>query len=291
MNRKGITMNKLIITLACLLPCAAHAETYSTYAESPGTAAGFITSVVEYNPGTGAFGDGAIQGNATGAPDGKYLSLGKMGNAVFRVGPNALKADGTSAVDMYVYEAGWWDSFDVYLSSNGVSYTKLTPTTTSRASGGSGSWVGFNIDGQVDALLAYPYVKVVDTSNSSSAIPGTDGADVDSIMITSAAAPVGNNVMYDTDMFDGKTYNLYEDVDSGAVGVKVISAGGAVSYIPFSTDNTLTPVAISVQGDVNGDSVNDINVLVTRKADNAQLNIYRDLNGAFLKIVDNSTIK
>ena len=291
MKQEGISMKKIIIALTCLLSAAAHAEKYSTYAESPGTAVGFVTSVVDYSPGSGASGDGAIQSNAVGTPDGKYLSLGKSGSAVFKVGPNALKADGTSAVDIYVYEAGWWDSFDVYVSANGVSYTRLTPTIVSQASGGSGSWAGFNIDGQVDKVLAYPYVKVVDTSNSTSVIPGTDGADVDALMITSAAEPVGNNVLYDTDTLNGDTYNLYADADSGVVGVKVITSNGAVTYIPFSAGNTLTPIAVSVQSDVNGDSVNDINVLATRKSDNAQLNIYRDLNGAFIKTVDNSAIK
>ncbi|WP_308907642.1 hypothetical protein [Pseudomonas canadensis] len=284
-------MKKIIMALACLASVTANAETYSTYPESPGTAAGFVTSVVEYNPGSGAYGDGAIQSNVLGAPNGNYLSLGKLGNAVFKVGPNPLKADGTPAIDIYVYEAGWWDSFDVYISANSVSYTKLVPTTTAKASGGSGSWVGFNIDGQVDTALSYPYVKVVDTSSNPSTIPGTDGADIDGIMITHAAAPTGDYVMYDTDMYQGKTYNLYQDKDSGAVGVKVITATGAVSYVPFSSDGSLLPIAVSVQSDVNGDSINDIDVLVTRKSDNAQLNIYRDFSGALLKVVDNSAIK
>ena len=284
-------MKNIKLALACLTSAAANAETYSTYTETPGTAVGFVTSVEEYKPGSGGYGDGAIQSNALGAPNGNYLSLGKSGSAVFKVGPNALKANGTSAIDMYVYEAGWWDSFDVYISANGVSYTKLVPTTTSIASGGSGSWVGFNIDGQVDTVLASPYVKVVDTSNNTSTIPGTDGADIDGIMITSAAAPVGNNVIYDTDMHDGKTYNLYQDKDTGVVGVKVITGAGAVSYLPFSNDNSLAPIAVSVQSDVNGDSINDIDILVTRKSDHAQLNIYRDFSGALIKTVDNSAIK
>ena len=97
--------------------------------------------------------------------------------------------------------------------------------------------------------------------------------------------------MYDTDMYQGKTYNLYQDKDSGAVGVKVITATGAVSYVPFSSDGSLLPIAVSVQSDVNGDSINDIDVLVTRKSDNAQLNIYRDFSGALIKTVDNSAIK
>ena len=284
-------MKKLILALACLASAAAHAEKYSTYTDTPGTAVGFATAVAEYNPGPGAFGDGAVQNNALGAPDGNYLSLGRLGNAVFKLGPNALKASGTSAIDMYVYEAGWWDAFDVYISANGVTYTKLTPTTLSKASGGTGSWVGFNIDGQVDSVLSYPYVKIVDTGGNTSTIPGTDGTDIDGIMITSAAAPVGNYVMHDTDMSNGSTYNLYQDADNGAVGVKVITREGAVSYVPFSADNSLTPLALSVQSDVNGDSQNDIEVLVNRKSDNAQLNIYRSQNGTFIRSIDNSAVK
>lgn len=207
------------------------------------------------------------------------------------MGPNALKANGTSAADLYVYEGGWWDSFDVYISSNGVSYTKLTAATTSKASAGTGSWLGFNIDNQVDTLLSYPYVKVVDTSGSTSTVPGTDGADLDGVMITSAANPVGNLVMYDTDTLGGTTYNLYQDAETGGIGVKMVAPSGAVSYVPFSRDSTLVPVALSVQSDVNGDSVNDLDVLATRKSDGVQLNIYREQTGALVKTIDNSAIK
>lgn len=285
-------MKKFILALACLVSLAAHAEKYGTYKEAPGTAVGFATSVVNYTPGPGASGEGAVQSYALGEPDGaKSLSLGRLGSAVLTVGPNALKADGTSAVDLYVFESGWYDSFDVYLSANGVDFTKLAVTTSAKASAGTGSWLGFNIDGQVDPVLSYPYVKVVDTSNKTSSIPGTDGADIDGVMITSAAVPVGNYVMYDTDMYNGATYNLYRDADTGAVGVKVISSTGAVSYVPFSTDDTLTPVALSVQADVDGDAANDLDVLATRNSDGAQLNIYRDLSGTLIKTIDNSVHK
>lgn len=284
-------MKKLILALACVLSVSAYAEKYSTYAQAPGTAVGFATSVVAYNPGPGASGIGAIQSNALGAPDGSSLSLGKKGSVVLKVGPEPLVANGTSAADLYVFEAGWYDSFEVHISADGVNYTKLTATSSAKASGGSGSWLGFNIDSQVDTVLAYPYVKIIDTSNSTSTVAGTDGADIDGVMITSAANPIGNYVMHDTDMHNGITYNLYRDADTGVVGVKVINSNGVASYIPFSTDDTLTPIALSVQSDVNGDAVNDLDVLVTRNADNVQLNIYRDLSGALIKTIDNSLIK
>lgn len=57
---RGNRMKNTIFALACLLPLAAHAEKYSTYAESPGTAVGFATSVwnirlVREHPGMGLF--------------------------------------------------------------------------------------------------------------------------------------------------------------------------------------------------------------------------------------------
>ncbi len=284
-------MKFVALALTMAAPMAAQAAQYSTYADSPGVAVGFAEEVVTYNPGPGAFGVGANQPDVLGEPNGTSLSLGKKGDVTLKIGPNALKADGSSMIDLYVYEAGWWDSFDVYLSANGTTFTKLTPTTNARAARNTGSWVGFNIDGQVDSLLSYPYVKIVDTSNSTSTVPGTDGADIDGIMITSAASPVGNYVMHDTDMLGGNTYNLYQDGDTGAVGVKVITTQGAVAYIPFSDDDTLEPIALSVQSDVNNDGTNDLNVLVSRKADNAQLNIYRSLDGTLIRTIDNSAVK
>lgn len=46
-------MKKCIFALACLLSLSAHAEKYLTYADSPGTAVGFATQIVSYNPETG----------------------------------------------------------------------------------------------------------------------------------------------------------------------------------------------------------------------------------------------
>lgn len=284
-------MKKGLVFLIFLFPTSIFAEKYLTYAESPGAAVGFANSVVTYTPGSGASGSGVIQDSVLGAPDGNYLSLGKKGSVVVRIGPNALKADGTTAVDLYVYEGGWWDSFDVYVSSNNVDFTKLTVTTSNKSSGGTGSWLGFNLDSQVDRLLSYPYVKIVDTSNSTSTVTGTDGADIDGLVITSAAPSIGNYMIYDTDSLNGSIYNLYKDRDKGAVGVKIIGANGAVSYIPFSDDGTLEPIALSVQTDLNGDSANDVEVLVTRKSDNTQLNLIRDMGGSLLKVIDNGVIK
>lgn len=291
-------MKKLILIAGLLVSFSSLAEKYSTYADAPGTAQGFATSVVSYSPGPGASGAATTQSRVLGAPDDandgtatKSLSLGKKGNVVVQVGPNALKADGTSANDLYVFESSWWESFDVYVSTDNVNFTKLTPTTQSITTTGKGSWLGFNLDGQVDPYQAYPFIKVVDTSNSTSTVAGTDGADIDAVVIMSAVTPAGNNVFYDTDSDGGSVYNLYQDADTGAVGVKVIRADKSVYYIPFSTDNSLDPVALSVQTDFNSDSVNDVEVLVKRKADNAQLNIVRSTIGTLIETIDNSVVK
>lgn len=284
-------MKKFIIALVCLISASAYAEKYMTYANSPGTAVGFATQVISYNPGSGASGNSALPQNALGVPNGSLLSLGKSGNVVLQIGPNALKADGTSAADLYVYEGGWWDSFDVYISADNVTFKKLTATTSAKGAGSAGSWLGFNIDSQVDTQLAYPYVKIVDTSNSTSTVAGTDGADIDGVMITSAVTPVGNYVMHDTDAIGGYVFNLYQDADTGVVGVKMIAPNKAITYIPFSSDDTMDPIALSVQSDLNGDAVSDIEVLVNRKADNAQLNISRTREGALIGVMDNSVLK
>ncbi|MBV8875236.1 MAG: hypothetical protein JO014_21265 [Metakosakonia sp.] len=99
-------MKKCIFAFICLFSLSAHAEKYLTYPDSPGTAVGFATQVVSYNPGSGASGNSALPKSAFS----------------------------------------------------------------------TGSWLGFNIDSQVDPLLSYPYVKIVDTSNSSSTVTGTDGS-------------------------------------------------------------------------------------------------------------------
>ena len=291
-------MKKLILIAGLIASFSSFAEKYTTYAETPGVAQGFATNVVSYSPGAGASGAATTQSRILGAPDdtndgtaSKSLSLGKKGNVVVQVGPNALKADGTTANDLYIFESSWWESFDVYVSTDNVTFTKLTPTTQSIATSGKGSWLGFDIDGQVDPYQAYPFIKIVDTSNSTSTVPGTDGADIDAVVIMSAVTPAGNNIYYDTDATNGSIFNLYKDADTGAVGVKVIRADNSVYYIPYSADDSLEPVALSVQTDFNSDSENDVEVLVTRKADNAQLNIVRATTGALIRTVDNSVVK
>ncbi|KHT43332.1 hypothetical protein [Pectobacterium brasiliense] len=281
-------MKQLLILVFMIFSASAHAVKYSTYKAIPSDAKGFAVEVVDYSPGTGASGVAAVQNNILGAPDDKYLSLGKKGSVTVRVGENALAADGTSAVELYVFEAAWWDSFDVYISPDNVTFTKLAITTQAKASAGGGSWLGFNLDGQVDASLSYPYVKIVDTSNSTSSIIGTDGADIDGVVITHTDLPVNNPIFYDTDTLNGNIFNLYKDASTGATGVKITRTNNTASYINYDQTDSLVPVALSVQSDFNGDSENDLEILVTRKSDNIQLNIVRSQSGELIKTITHS---
>lgn len=95
----------------------------------------------------------------------------------------------------------------------------------------------------------------------------------------------------DTDSRNGTVYNLYQNDATGAVGVKIINKDNSVSYVSFSTDDSLKAIALSLQGDFNCDDEKDINVLAERKADSTQVNIIKQQNGTAIKVIDNSVIK
>ncbi|WP_233970978.1 cell envelope biogenesis protein OmpA [Pectobacterium versatile] len=292
-------MKKYAIALMCLLSASAFAETYKGYPDIPGTAVGFATEIVSYTPGPNVSSSYKVPERILGEPN-RYsaneniLSLGAAGNVVVRFTPYAIKKSGTADADLYVYEAGTYESWDAYVSNDGSEWIKATPvfqainpasaqTTTNR-----GSVIGYDVDVIDSESDSFTYLKIIDTSLSKYA--DSPGADLDAIVLTSAKA-LGMEVFIDTDSRNGKVYNLYQNDITGAVGVKTISKDNTVSYVPFSTDDSLKAIALSLQGDFNCDDEKDINVLATRKSDGIQLNIIKQQNGTTIKTIDNSVTK
>lgn len=291
-------MKKLILMLACAFSVSAMADTYTTYKAVPEITTGYAKSVVQYNPGEGASGIGAVTDNILGAPDDpnsgtsapyKFLSLGKGGNVIVEMSV-PLQADGTSAKELYVFESRTYETFDVYISDDQTTWKKLA-ISGSAIQDGPGSWVGFNLDGQVTAGQSYRYVRIVDTGNQGSTLTGTYGADIDAVISTATSPSQASYKYIDTDSRNGKVYDLYQNIGTGAIGVKIIDKDNKVTYVPFSTDGSLDAVALSLQGDFNCDDQKDINVLATRKSDSVQLNIIKQQDGTAIRTIDNSTVK
>ncbi|MDG0802702.1 cell envelope biogenesis protein OmpA [Pectobacterium polaris] len=292
-------MKKYAIALMCLLSVSVFAETYKGYPDIPGTAAGFATEVVSYTPGPKVSSSFKDPKRALGAPN-RYssgettLSLGAAGSLVLRFSPLAIKKSGTVDADFYVYEVGTYESWDAYVSMDGNEWIKATPVfkdinpALGNVATNRGSVIGYDVD-VIDSISdSFAYLKIVDTSLSTYA--NSPGADIDAVVVTSAKA-LGSEVFVDTDSRNGTIYNLYQNDVTGAVGVKIINKDNTVSYVPFSTDDSLKAVALSLQGDFNCDDEKDINVLATKTADNVQVNIIKQQNGTAIKTIDNSVTK
>lgn len=291
-------MKKLHILLLCAFSASAMADAYTTYKPLPEKVTGFAKSVVQYSPGEGASGIGAVTDNILKAPDDpnsgangpfNFLSLGKGGSVIVEM-DSAIQADGTSASELYVFESRSYETFDVYISNDRTNWTKLA-ISSSAIQDGAGSWVSFNLDGQVSPGQAYRYVRIVDTGKVGSMVAGTYGADIDAVVSTAALPAEANYKYFDTDSRNGKVYDLYQNTATGAIGVKIIDKQNHVTYIPFSTDSSLDAVALSLQGDFNCDDEKDINVLATRKSDSVQLNIIKQQDGTAIRTIDNATVK
>jgi len=263
------------------------AQVYSGYPDIPVKAVGFASEVVLYKVGT----DKVISpqndpARALGEPDQLTVSLGGGGTLVLSTGDLTLFTGGTNAPDFYVYEHNVVEHWDTYVSKDNITWKKIAPASTQ--SNSTGSVYGYDLDSLGAGTNGYPYIKMIDTSfDASSASSGTD---IDAVVLTTAKFS-GSGKVIDTDSRNGIVYNLEKSVKTGAVVVKKISKDGHVDYIPFSTDDGLEPIALSVQGDFNCNDEKDINVLVTRKVDNVSLNIIKDQQGNTITTVDNSVKK
>lgn len=240
-------------------------------------------SVVSYSPGAGAASPNNNPSSAIGVPDDSATSLGRGGNIVISMEPMELQGDGTAAADFYVYEYVVYNSWDTYVSSDNESWTKLESVSSSKNS--TGTVKGYDVDAINNSQFLY--IKIVDASNGSGS--SSTGADIDGVVIASAKRSTEENIV-DTDSWNGTVYNLEQEKTSGAVEVKIIDKANEVKHVPFSTDDSLSPIALSVQGNFDCDDEKDLNVLAIRKIDGVAVNVIKDTSGNDVKTIDNSMI-
>lgn len=282
-------MKKTVLALLCLISTTSFAASYKGYADIPGDAKGFATQVIEYSPGTDVSVDRQVPELVTGPPifyeeNEAPFSLGKNGSLIMGFGANAIQKNGTSEGELYIYEVGTYESWDAYVSSDGKTWHKATPTFEKFPSVPTkgGSVIGYDLDLIDSAEDTFSFVKIVDTSTFVQ--PTTAGPDLDGIVITSAKN-LGHKVNVDTDSLDGTVYDLHQNNITGAVGVDIIKEDGNVSTVSFSLDNSLKAIALSLQGNFNCDYEKDINVLATRTEDNVQVNIIKQQDGTDIKTI------
>lgn len=133
----------------------------------------YATNVDAYNPGTGVVGARGDTANALGAVDGKFLSLGLGGSAIFSFGTKFI-AKGA------VFEVTWGkiskhkEAADIYGIRNGI--LKMLGSITNASSG------TFAFSGIFDKLM------FVDTSPFGKG--SKDGFDIDALNVTPASVPV-----------------------------------------------------------------------------------------------------
>nr|WP_159465411.1 cell envelope biogenesis protein OmpA [Scandinavium goeteborgense] len=275
------------------LSASSFAQSYEGYPDIPGTTVGYATQVMDYQPGPGVGEDYQHTEDTLGQPnyytEGNSFALGQGGSLVLAFTPFEIKPSGTSESDFYVYEVNTYEPWDAYVSNDMINWVKATPSfsDTTDESGGSkgrGSVVGYDIDA-ISPTTNYKYVKIVDTSNST--FTNTAGSDIDAVLTTSGQYTGGGTIV-DTDSRNGMVFNLEKDKATGAVDVKKISKDGSVEHIMFSEDDSLDPIALSVQGNFDCDDAKDINVLATRKSDDVPVNIIKDQQGNDIATIDNS---
>lgn len=149
---------------------------------SSASAATTYATLVDYNPVGTIAADRKVTSNALGAPDGKFLSLGLGGSAVFSFGTSFT---GPSVVVEVTNgsRAGYLETAEVY---GGTSYD---PSTN--------SLLGFISLGTINNSLAaftlpfagiYKFLAIVDTSPI---VAGRDGYDIDSVRVTAVPLPAG----------------------------------------------------------------------------------------------------
>jgi hypothetical protein len=282
-------MNKVFktaVSLALLsLSASSFAQSYAGYPDIPAKGIAFATGVVSYEPGAGVASPQNDTSRALGEPDLKTTSLGRGGNLVLSTGAMKLTGDGTDAADFYVYEHKEVEAWDTYVSVDNATWVKIVPTSSVKNS--TGTVNGYNVDALGSDGTQYQYIKFVDTSNSAGA--SSAGADIDGVVLTSAKYS-GGGLIVDTDSRNGEVFNLEKNQETGAVEVKKIKKDGSVDYIIFSQDDSLDPVALSVQGNFDCDDEKDINVLATRKDTGIQVNIIKDQAGNDIRTIDNSVV-
>ncbi|MEG1090823.1 MAG: hypothetical protein RSE38_05805 [Acinetobacter sp.] len=271
---------KIICMSVILFPVSGFSQQYDDYPEVLGTGIAYATTA-DFTPGPGTVLTNAD--NALGVPDDGAVPLGDGGILILGFEPYEISGDGTDASDFSVIEQGEVEKFSTFVSTDETNWVQLYPVYSKTNS--AGSTYGFDVDAISGETNHYKYVKLVDTSNTPG--PNYAGADIVGAVITSGSY-VGGGDIVDTDSRNGIVYNLERDKTSGAVDVKRIKKDGSVEHIMFSNDDSLEPIALSVQGNFDCDDEKDINVLAKRKSDGVPLNIIKDQQGNDIKTIDNS---
>ncbi|WP_238083281.1 MULTISPECIES: cell envelope biogenesis protein OmpA [Pseudescherichia] len=275
-------LNKVHIGLGIMgMSCNCFAQVYAGYSDIPAEGVGYATEVVSYTPGLGVAAPQNISSNTLGEPDVLTTSLGRGGSIVVSLSPLSLIGDNTSAADFYIYEHKLYNSWDTYISDNNESWIKIESDFSSNND--IGVVKGYDVDKA--KLASYHYIKIVDTSNESGS--KSAGADVDAIVLANAVSSEQSTVI-DTDSRNSLVFNLEQNKNNQSIGVKIINNANSVKYINYSSDGSLIPIALSVQGDFNCDDIKDINVLAIRKKDGVAINIIKDVNGNSIRVIDNS---
>lgn len=119
----------------------------------------------------------ADAGNALGATDGKFYSIGLGGSAIFSFG-QMFVSPGSVVEITNGSRAGYPESADIFVSTDGVTFAYATSVTNASAN----NVFSFNVPGG-----PFSYLKVTDTSGS----PSTDGYDIDSISVSAVPLPAG----------------------------------------------------------------------------------------------------
>ena len=189
MNRRVL----LVVAAAWLLvhPAAARADVFHGVT-FPGGAASFADEVVSYAPvlvGGHPQDPWNIPASALGIPDYPetrpgHVSLGDGGSLVVRFTNNSLTGNGTSALDLWIFEVGpdVEDTF-VWISKDGIDWLSVGKVF--------GSTSGIDVDAfGVHAGNYYSFVKLQDDGSEGAQSGDTVGADIDAIGAISSAPPV-----------------------------------------------------------------------------------------------------
>lgn len=155
--------------------------TGASIAPAASAATVFVTQVVEYNEGAGITQAPRREtANAIGAPDGKFLSLGLGGSAIFSFG-TAFRSTVTLTEVTFGNRAGHFERVQLFgLKTLGGPATFLGTVTNAAATA------------TLDFMGIFRFLKVVDTSPVR---PSRDGFDIDSISVAAIPVPAAGGLL------------------------------------------------------------------------------------------------
>lgn len=156
-----------------ILSAAAVALALGTIAPAAQAAVVYATSVDTYNQGAGVKGNRKVTANALGIEDGKFLSLGFGGSAIFSFG-TLFNPVGAVFEITFGAASKHKESADVFGILNGMA--KFLGS------------IGNASDGTFDFVGVFDQLMFVDTSVRGGG--STDGFDIDAVRVTPATIPL-----------------------------------------------------------------------------------------------------